>query len=158
MQPTSIERALRMKVKTRSEAVVQQLWPDAHVEVFGSYTTGLALPNSDIDLIVIGASGQSPLQLLAAEISASGIAEANSLNVRENFRIPLIEFIDRESQINVDMSFYDEATQKVAPLINGFQREYPMLLKLLFVLKQYVKGCDLNDVFKGSIRTAVFFV
>lgn len=149
MQLTSIERALRMKVKNRIESLVQQVWPDAHVEEFGSFISGLALPNSDIDLMIIGASGQSPQKLLAAEILASGILKPNSLNVWENLRIPLIEFIDLESQINIDMTFYDDATPEVAPLINGFQIEYPMLLKLLFVLKKYVKECDLNDVFKG---------
>lgn len=30
------------------------LWPQARVEVFGSFRTGLYLPTSDIDLVVIG--------------------------------------------------------------------------------------------------------
>ncbi len=30
------------------------LW-QAHVEVFGSYATGLCLPSSDIDIVVVGA-------------------------------------------------------------------------------------------------------
>lgn len=149
MKPTPIERALRMKVISRVEYAVQQVWPNAKVEVFGSFVSGLALPKSDIDLMIIGASGESYLHLLAAEISASGIAEPNSLQVKEDLRIPIIEFIDRESHINIDTSFHNEPTLQVAPLINGFQRKYPVLLKLVFVLKQYLKQHDLNDVFTG---------
>lgn len=149
MQPTPIERALRMRVVSRIETVVQHIWPDAQIKIYGSFISGLALPNSDIDLMIIGASGQSPMRLLAAELLANGIAEPNSLTVRDDVRIPIIEFIDRESQINIDMPLHNEPTLRVAPLINEFQRKFPVLFKLLFVLKQYIKQRDLNDVFKG---------
>lgn len=149
MQPTSIERALRMRVAARVESVVKKVWPDAQAKVFGSFSTGLALPNSDIDLMIIGASGPSPMRLLAAEIADSGIAEPDSVKVKDYLRIPLIEFIDRESKLNIDMPIHNEPSLKVAPLFNKFQRKYPILLKLMFVLKQYLKQCDLNDVFTG---------
>jgi predicted nucleotidyltransferase len=38
----------------RIQAVVEDLWgPAAHVETFGSQATGLALPGSDVDLVVL---------------------------------------------------------------------------------------------------------
>lgn len=149
MQPTSIERALRMRVAARAESVVQTVWPDAQARAFGSFASDLALPNSDIDLMIIGASGRSPMRLLAAKILASGIAEPKSLKVKDYLRVPLIEFVDRESKINVDMPIHNEPTLKVAPLFNEFQRKYPVLWKLMFVLKHYIKQRDLNDVFTG---------
>lgn len=149
MQPTPIERTLRMNVRARIESVTQEVWPEAHLEVFGSFISGLALPNSDIDLMIIGASGESMQQLLAEKILASGIAEPNSLRVRDNIRIPIIEFIDAESKIAIDMPFHNAPTLKVAPLFNAFQRKYPVLWKLMFVLKQFIKQRDLNDVFQG---------
>lgn len=36
------------------ENIILSLWPDAQVQVFGSYRTGLYLPTSDIDIVVIG--------------------------------------------------------------------------------------------------------
>lgn len=36
------------------ENTILSLWPDAQVMVFGSYRTGLYLPTSDIDIVVIG--------------------------------------------------------------------------------------------------------
>lgn len=149
MKPTPIERALRMRVKARVESAVQKVLPYARVELFGSFVSGLALPNSDIDLMIIGPSDQSALHLLAAEISASGIAEPNSVHVKGDLRIPLIEFTERESHIDIDMPFHNEPTLQVAPLINGFHQKYPVLLRLMFVLKQYLKQRDLNNVFTG---------
>lgn len=32
---------------------VRTLWPDASVETFGSYSTGIWLPDSDVDLVVL---------------------------------------------------------------------------------------------------------
>lgn len=48
MIPTPTEHALRIQVVSKIESVVLSLWPNARVEVFGSFRTGLYLPTSDI--------------------------------------------------------------------------------------------------------------
>lgn len=48
MIPTPIEHTSRLDVVSRIENAVLRLWPTAHVEVFGSFRTGLYLPTSDI--------------------------------------------------------------------------------------------------------------
>lgn len=35
-------------------AVVTRLWPASRVEVFGSFASGLWMPSSDIDLVIVG--------------------------------------------------------------------------------------------------------
>lgn len=52
--PTPCEHAIRNEVVKRIEAVVHSIWPQAVVEIFGSFRTGLFLPTSDIDLVVLG--------------------------------------------------------------------------------------------------------
>lgn len=54
MSPTPTEHRIRGDVVHRIEKIIQSLWPQAQVQVFGSYRTGLYLPTSDIDLVVIG--------------------------------------------------------------------------------------------------------
>ena len=44
LSPTAREHEHRLSVIARVEAVVGQLWPDAKVDVFGSFRTGLYLP------------------------------------------------------------------------------------------------------------------
>ena len=36
----------------RLRQVVQNLWPRAQVKAFGSYVSGLSLPDSDVDLVI----------------------------------------------------------------------------------------------------------
>lgn len=53
-RPTKVEHAVRFEVVQRMENTILSLWPDAQVQVFGSYRTGLYLPTSDIDIVVLG--------------------------------------------------------------------------------------------------------
>jgi DNA polymerase sigma len=48
MIPTPLEHTARLEVVSRIESTVLALWPNARVEVFGSFRTGLYLPTSDI--------------------------------------------------------------------------------------------------------------
>lgn len=54
MLPTPTEHAARIELLSRVERVIQGLWPEALVEIFGSFRLGINLPNSDIDLVVLG--------------------------------------------------------------------------------------------------------
>lgn len=54
MSPTEAEDKIRAEVVTRIEKIIISKWSEAKVEIFGSYRTGLYLPTSDIDLVVIG--------------------------------------------------------------------------------------------------------
>lgn len=62
MSPTEAEHKVRAEVVARIEEIIKSKWPEAQVEVFGSYRTGLYLPTSDIDLVVIGMVGSVPKQ------------------------------------------------------------------------------------------------
>ncbi|XP_055317715.1 non-canonical poly(A) RNA polymerase protein Trf4-1-like [Sitodiplosis mosellana] len=153
MQLTPVERALRTRVIDRIESLVQQVWPNAEVKLIGSNVLGLALPNSDIDVMIVNASGPSPIHQLADKLMASDIVEPNSIQVRDTLRVPIIEFTDDESKIDIDIPLHDAATLKKAAQIKEYQRKYPVLSKLVLVLKQYMKLRGVNDVFTGGISS-----
>lgn len=52
LEPTEAETAERSAATARVTAVIQAIWPEAVVQVFGSFATGLFLPTSDMDLVV----------------------------------------------------------------------------------------------------------
>lgn len=143
MQLTPIERALREHATARIESLVQQLWPNAKIKPIGSFSWGLTLPTSDIDIMILGVSDISSLRLLAAKIQHSDIAEKKSIRVKEKSRVPIIEFIDRESKINIDIPL--ENDEPMAELINKYQQEYPVFVKIAIVLKQFLCQRDLKN-------------
>ncbi|XP_053679709.1 non-canonical poly(A) RNA polymerase protein Trf4-1-like [Anopheles nili] len=153
MIATPTEHALRVKVVSRIERIVLNLWPSARVEMFGSFRTGLYLPTSDIDLVVIGQWEKLPLRTLEMELINQGIAEPNSVRVLDKASVPIVKLTDRQTQVKVDISFNMESGVQSAKLIKGFKSNYPVLEKLVLVLKQFLLQRDLNEVFTGGISS-----
>lgn len=53
ISPTSEEQASRDAVVQRVSEVIKYIWPHCSVKVFGSFGTGLYLPTSDIDVVIL---------------------------------------------------------------------------------------------------------
>ncbi|KAJ9587332.1 hypothetical protein L9F63_019159 [Diploptera punctata] len=153
MSPTPEEHELRFNVVRRIEKVVLSLWPQAKVEIFGSFRTGLYLPTSDIDLVVIGNWETLPLRTLEQSLLEHDIAEPNSLKVLDKATVPIVKLTDKTSDVKVDISFNMSNGVKSAELIKEFKRRFPVLSKLVLVLKQFLLQRDLNEVFTGGISS-----
>lgn len=64
-----------------------------------------------------------------------------------------MKLTDRASEIKVDISFNMNNGVKSAELINDYKKQYPVLSKLVFVLKQFLLQRNLNEVFHGGISS-----
>ncbi|KAK7869373.1 hypothetical protein R5R35_000681 [Gryllus longicercus] len=153
MSPTPEEHELRVNVVRRIKKVVLSLWPEARVEIFGSFRTGLYLPTSDIDLVVIGKWENLPLRTLEQSLLEHNIAEPLSLKVLDKASVPIVKLTDKTSDVKVDISFNMSNGVKSAELIKDFKRRFPVLSKLVLVLKQFLLQRDLNEVFTGGISS-----
>lgn len=54
MQATVAEYFYRRMIVDRVAGIVEKLWPNATLRVYGSLATGLYLPTSDIDITIVG--------------------------------------------------------------------------------------------------------
>ncbi|XP_034947287.1 terminal nucleotidyltransferase 4B-like isoform X2 [Chelonus insularis] len=153
MCPSNEEHCLRLRVVKRIEQIIADLWPDSKVEIFGSFRTGLYLPTSDIDLVVIGRWSNLPLRTLESALLDQGIAEPSSIKVLDKASVPIVKLTDKETEIKVDISFNMNNGVKSAELIKEYKRRFPVLDKLVMVLKQFLLQRDLNEVFTGGISS-----
>ncbi|KAG1940159.1 terminal nucleotidyltransferase 4A-like isoform X1 [Pimephales promelas] len=153
MSPRPEEEAMRRDVVSRIEAVIKNLWPTAKVEIFGSFSTGLYLPTSDIDLVVFGKWEQAPLQQLDQALRQNNVAEPFSIKLLDKATVPIIKLTDRETDVKVDISFNVETGVKAARFIKDHLKKYSVLPYLIFVLKQFLLQRDLNEVFTGGISS-----
>ncbi|CAD0205229.1 unnamed protein product [Chrysodeixis includens] len=153
MSPTETEHLVRSTVVNRIRGAILALWPQARVEVFGSFRTGLYLPTSDIDLVVIGQWEKLPLWTLERELVVQDIAEKESIKVLEKATVPIVKMTDKYSDVKVDISFNMSSGVKSAELIKQFKEKYPVLSRLVMVLKQFLLQRDLNEVFTGGISS-----
>ncbi|XP_023133349.2 terminal nucleotidyltransferase 4A-like [Amphiprion ocellaris] len=153
MSPRPEEEAMRRDVVNRIESVIKDLWPTARVEIFGSFSTGLYLPTSDIDLVVFGKWDHPPLQELEQALKKQNIAGPCPIKVLDKATVPIIKLTDHETQVKVDISFNVETAVKAAQFIKSYLKKYTVLPPLIFVLKQFLLQRDLNEVFTGGISS-----
>ncbi|XP_051245700.1 terminal nucleotidyltransferase 4A isoform X2 [Dicentrarchus labrax] len=153
MSPRPEEAAMRKEVVNRIEMIIKELWPTADVQIFGSFSTGLYLPTSDIDLVVFGKWERPPLQELEQALRKHNVAEPFSIKVLDKATVPIIKLTDQETEVKVDISFNVETGVKAASFIKDYVKMYPVLPYLIFVLKQFLLQRDLNEVFTGGISS-----
>ncbi|XP_024113612.1 terminal nucleotidyltransferase 4A isoform X1 [Oryzias melastigma] len=153
MSPRSEEAAMRKEVVKRIETIIKEQWPSADVQIFGSFSTGLYLPTSDIDLVVFGKWERPPLQELEQALRKHNVAEPFSIKVLDKATVPIIKLTDQETEVKVDISFNVETGVKAASFIKDYVKKYPVLPYLIFVLKQFLLQRDLNEVFTGGISS-----
>jgi len=153
LSSTTEEHAMRVKVVERIEGVIKDLWPSANVQIFGSFRTGLYLPTSDIDMVVIGNWSQLPLRTLESALLENGIASADQLKVLDRASVPIVKLTDSATEVKVDISFNMETGVNSARMIKEYKKKFPCLFHLVMVLKQFLLQRDLNEVFTGGISS-----
>ncbi|KAJ3593621.1 hypothetical protein NHX12_005955 [Muraenolepis orangiensis] len=158
ISPRPEEEKMRLEVVDRIKEVIHDLWPSAEVQVFGSFSTGLYLPTSDIDLVVFGKWETAPLWTLEAALRERNVADENSIKVLDKATVPIIKLTDSFTEVKVDISFNVRSGVKAAQLIKEFKEKYPVLPYLVLVLKQFLLQRDLNEVFTGGIGSYSLFL
>lgn len=153
MKPLPSEIQMRGEVILRTMSIILNRWPQAKVHIFGSFCTTLFLPTGDIDLVVHGQWNTTPLFSLEEDLRINDVALEDSILVLDKTVVPIIKFIDKLTEVRVDISFNQESGIKSARMIQQFIQEYPFLPKLVFVLKQFLYERSLHEVYYGGISS-----
>ena len=151
ISPRPCEDVMRKEVVERVTSIIKNKWPEATVEVFGSFNTGLYLPTSDIDLVVFGSWHSSPLFTVEQELIRADITMPSSLMVLDKTSVPIIKFTDKCTKVKVDISFNMESGLLSAEKIKSYLKQYPILDKLVLIIKQFVYQRNLSEVYTGGI-------
>ena len=152
LEPTQEEAARREASVTRVRAAVLSLWPEARFEVHGSFATGMYLPNSDIDAVILGSGCQSPatcLKALAIMLSRQGAAQ--KIQLISKARVPIVKFEEIPSGFQFDVSFDVANGPASAEIVRANMRRFPALRPLTTVLKAFLQQRALNEVYTGGI-------
>lgn len=153
MVPTEAEHNLRLSVINRLRASIKEIYPEAVVQIFGSFRTGLYLPTSDIDLVLVGKWDQIPFEIVRRGIETKNLAKPGSLQLLEHATVPIIKMTDRLTDIKVDISFNMTNGLRSVELIKYFKKKFPAMAKLIYVLKQFLLQRDLNEVYTGGLSS-----
>ncbi|ANB14654.1 non-canonical poly(A) polymerase PAP2 [Sugiyamaella lignohabitans] len=153
MSPSAAEIIARNNAVKRIRGIVKDLWSDADIHVFGSFATDLYLPGSDIDMVVLSKSGsydtRAHLYKLSSKLKATGIA--NSLVVVAKARVPIIKFVEKTSNIHIDISFERRNGVEAVQIIRKWTAEYPCIRFFAIIIKHFLARRKMNEVHSGGL-------
>ena len=152
VKPTPEEQERRRAAYERVEAVVKETFVSGRLEVFGSYATGMYLPTSDIDCVVLdsGVGTQADgVRALGRALSRGGLARKMELITKA--RVPIVKFVEALSGIQFDVSFDVANGPQAAHFVCRAMQELPPLRPLCVVIKLFLQQRELNEVYTGGI-------
>ena len=136
----------------RVRSAVTKIWPEARFEVHGSFATGMYLPSSDVDAVILGSGAKDPatcLKALATALSRAGAARRVQLIAKA--RVPIVKFEERPSGFQFDVSFDVANGPASAEIVRANTRRFPALRPLVTVLKAFLQQRALNEVYTGGV-------
>ncbi|GME76751.1 unnamed protein product [Ambrosiozyma monospora] len=155
ISPAADEIKARNNCVERLRYHITQLWPDAELHCFGSYATDLYLPGSDIDMVVISKKRNGKYDNKSSLFQLSSYLRQNKLakNIETiaKAKVPIIKFVDPETQIHIDISFERTNGITAAELIIQWIKTTPALRELVLIIKQFLDVRKLNVVHTGGL-------
>jgi len=135
------------------------------VKIFGSHTTDLSLPNSDIDLCIFPKN--SSIINLASQINILNQIQ-NSLKQTGKFtnlkiinaKTPIIKakyIYSKNINYDIDISFGHKNGYAAIKIINNILDNYPYMKAIILLLKYYLKQKQLNQTYTGGISSFCLF-
>ncbi|CAA2968971.1 non-canonical poly(A) RNA polymerase PAPD5 [Olea europaea subsp. europaea] len=153
------EQASRNAAVESVVEVIKHIWPKAKAEVFGSFKTGLYLPSSDVDVVILDSEIRSPqIGLVALSRALSQKRIAKKIQVIAKARVPIIKFVEKKSGVSFDISFDVQNGLKSAEFITDAISKWPPLRPLCLILKVFLQQRELNEVYTGGIGSYALLV
>ncbi|XP_063873184.1 uncharacterized protein LOC135107360 [Scylla paramamosain] len=152
---TEAESRRRMRPVKDVRGAVGALWPAAQVQVTGSLANGLYLPDSDVDLTLVGQWPPSPPPLLVLRdaLLHKDVALPASLKVLEKATVPLVKFVHQQTGVEVDVSLGGEAAVRAAVLVADFKKQFNTLTPVVLFVRHCLKQLHLGQVFTGGVSS-----
>ena len=142
---------------TQLQSVVNEIDSNYTVRLYGSYSTGLCLPWSDIDTVIESNDGKYDpnfLNKLNGKLAHKDwVKEQNYI---DRATIPIIKLISKDEynfHIDISMSSENHFGLKTVTLVNEYLKEYKVLKPIILALKTLLKNGNLNDPYKGGLSS-----
>jgi non-canonical poly(A) RNA polymerase PAPD5/7 len=159
LAPSPGEAEARRAAVARVSAVVREIWPSARLEVFGSFATGLYLPSSDLDLVILDSGCThvpSGLKALATALARRSMVK--NMQVIAKARVPIIKFEDAESGYAFDVSFDVANGPEASDAVRALMDALPPMRPLVLLLKVFLQQRELNEVYSGGVGSYALLV
>ena len=161
IQLTDTEIKLRNKTFNEIKDVIELNFPNYKCSLYGSFITGLSLPNSDIDILITRKDEEKEkinLQKNLLDIYTI-LKQKNIFTDLEmiNAKVPIITGLYISTKIHVDISLFKKNGVDAAEIINKIIAIYPEIRPLMLLIKYVIRQRNLNQIYTGGISSFIIF-
>lgn len=151
MQHTKEEVAARRQWVNVIATACKSMWPSCQVKVFGSFFTGLSLPNGDVDVAVSGVTCKSTtaMKMLAEHLLAKG--EISWLEIIESAKVPVVKVRSQSCGLRADIVFNQPDGIETSRFIKSRLKEFPQMKPILVFLKYFLLQRGLHETYTGGM-------
>ena len=142
MELSEAEHRVRLEVAERVASVARKLYPACSLEVFGSWSTGLCLPSSDIDFTLCGVE-PSEASTLSQVLQQNGFLT----HLIPASKVPLLRLADPVTGVHADISFNMSRAATSASNMRRLLKKYPLARPLIITLKSILKLGNINELY-----------
>lgn len=163
------EIELREKTFNYIKNIIEDNYPDFTCKLYGSYKTGLSLPNSDIDILIypkdeynekyIEIMNNKKLLIDSLEKIYYFFLEQNTFSLLERViaKVPIIKCIYKETNIHIDICLFEKNGDLAIPFIEKIIKVYPEIRPLMLILKYTLRQRKLNEIYTGGVSSFIIF-
>ena len=160
VKPLNHENTVRVNILNRVTNTVEKRYPGSRLRCFGSFATGLYLPDGDMDVVLLSNNfilgrgsfnWKREMYTLMNHLVQCGIAENQTYAVIKRARVPILKFIECQTGVQIDMSFDNDGGVRAVETIVDWKRLYPDMPVLVAIVKQFLLMRGLNEVVNGGL-------
>lgn len=153
LSPSQGEVSLRRYIECEVTKMAKRFWPECEPCVYGSLTTHLLLPLSDIDMSILNVpvSTEEALTALCKEVANSSLCSAAYPQLILKTKVPLLKFTHRGSLLDVDVSINAGDGKTNSEIVRDYLEQYPEARPLTIVIKYFLQQRDMHEPYHGGM-------
>ena len=162
-RPREFEYKMRLDLVTRLQHFINTHLPGAEVRFFGSFASGVYLPNADMDLVILSPQFRStgfrmnqsnpgkPVLRLADSLRASTMTKSKNVIAIARAKVPIVKYIDSITGLRVDVSFDNDTGLIANTTYNLWKSRYPAMPVIVTLAKHFLAMRGLSEVHSGGL-------
>jgi len=146
-------------------AYVRNVDINLDIRIYGSYAVDLSLPCSDIDIIITPNNIMRPNSSLILErlnelLRIQKYVRETKMIINTSMPVLRVECTNEMNWAKLDITVFDARHKGIecVEMVKKELEEYPVLEKLILVLKHMLKSSELNDPYKGGLSSYGLFL
>ena len=153
LKPSQAEVSMRRYIELQVADLARTLFPGCDPVVYGSMTTHLVLPLSDLDMSILNVNVpiDDALNQLARAIANAGLCVTAYPQVILKTKVPLLKFKHKGSLLDVDVSINAGDGKHNSEIVRELLKKFPEARHLTIVIKYFLQQRDMHEPYKGGL-------